>query len=469
MSARTHGPDGPVDLSGPGRHVHLVGIGGAGMSAIAEVLVAMGHRVSGSDRQESAVLARLRTLGIDARAGHDARNVEGADLVGVSTAIAGDNPEILRASGLGIPVLHRFALLAAIGARRSTLSISGTHGKTTTTAMTVAALEGAGLAPGYIVGGEVVGRGSGARWSDGPWFVLEADESDSTFLAPPRAGAVVTNVEADHLDHHGTFEALEAAFDRFVGETQGPVVICADDPGSARLVAIRPDAITYGTSAGSRVRIDEVRVDGGAMSWSARWGDGAEVRCHLPLPGLHLARNATAALTLAVAVGADPAAARDGLAGYRGVGRRFEHRGRAGGVTFVDDYAHLPTEVRAVLDTAAAGDWSRVVAVVQPHRYSRTEATAADYATVFEGVDVVVVTDVYPAGEAPRPGVSGKLVVDAVRRGGQVPVVEWWATRDELVEGLVGLLRAGDLCLTLGAGDLTTVPDVLVARLGGET
>lgn len=469
----------PFDLAGPPLHIHLVGIGGAGMSAIAEVLAALGHRVSGSDRAEGPVLRRLRAAGIDARSPHDGANVDGADVVGVSTAIPADNPEIEAARASGIPVHHRFDLLAAIGATRRTLSVSGTHGKTTTSAMCAFALDRAGLDPSFIIGGEVPGLGAGARWrtpaapqasADG-WFVLEADESDSTFLAPPRSAAIVTNVEADHLDHHGTMDALVAAFRTFLAETAGPRVVCADDPGAAALAGEVDGVATYGLSDDATFHIVDVEPTGSGSAWTVV-GPHGSTALRIGVPGLHVVRNATAAFAVAVLIGADPQGAARGLADYGGVGRRFEFRGSDRGVTFIDDYAHLPTEVEAVLAAAAAGRvdgrWSRVVAVFQPHRYSRTEAVWRDYTDSFVAADVAVVTEIYAAGEAARDGVSGRLIADAVAASTKAPSVEWAATREELLSTLDRVLSPGDLCLTMGAGDLTTLPDAMLARWSSE-
>ena len=406
-----------IDLGGPPLRIHLVGIGGAGMSAIAEVFTALGHQVSGSDRGESPMLALLREHGIDARVGHDAANVIGVDVVGVSTAIRADNPEVAAALAAGIPVGHRYDLLAAIGETRRTLSVSGTHGKTTTSALLALALDGAGLDPSFIIGGNVAGFGSGSRWTESEWLVLEADESDSTFLAPVRAGAIITNIEPDHLDHHGGFDELILAFERFAVETGGPVVICADDVGAAPLIDLTPGAVSYGVSEMADMVIADIETGADGTTWTVTDPDDTTTPLRIAFPGHHLVLNATAAFSLAVAVGAEPEAAATGIARYAGVGRRFEQRGSAGGVTFVDDYAHMPTEVRAVLSAArtSVGD-GRIVAVFQPHRYSRTADVWREYAEAFDLADVIVVCDVYAAGEDPIEGISGELIVDAIGR-----------------------------------------------------
>lgn len=464
-----------LDLLGPPLRIHLVGIGGAGMSAIADVLTALGHEVSGSDGSAGPALDRLRAAGVRVQVGHSASSIDAdMDVVGVSTAIPADNPEITVARSLGVPVCHRFDLLRAIGATRSTLAVSGTHGKTTTSALCALALDHAGMNPSFIIGADVPGLGGGARWTESPWLVLEADESDSTFLAPPRAGSIVTNIEADHLDHHGNLANLIDAFAEFAVGTDGPTVICVDDPIAAQLardLARRPATadrlLTYGSSDEALLRIiDPVREQQGT-AWGVTGGPLDGRRLTVELPGMHLVRNATAACALAVAVGAEPTDAIGGIGRYRGAARRYEFRGTSGGVTFIDDYAHLPTEVRAVMSAASTGE-SRVVCVFQPHRFSRTEAVWNDYGDAFDGADLLVVTEIYAAGESPRPGVTGRLIVDAVRSKRPDQQIEWLPTRRDLLDRLPELLQPGDVCLTLGAGDLTTLPDQLIERVAND-
>jgi UDP-N-acetylmuramate--alanine ligase len=363
-----------------------------------------------------------------------------------------------------LAVHHRYDLLAAIGALRSTLSVSGTHGKTTTSALLTLGLEAAGVHPAFLIGGVVAPFDTGSRWTDGEWLVLEGDESDSTFLAPPRRGCLVTNIEADHLDHHGTFDDLLAAFARFVAETDGPAVLCGDDGATRRLATTTTTAITYGRSPGVDAAITDVIAEPHGTTWTLRWR-GESLVVSVPRPGEHLVLNATAALVLAGAVGVDLDAAARGIADYAGVGRRYERRGRSAGVELIDDYAHLPTEVRAVLEAARQSGPRRLVAVFQPHRYSRTADHHADYATAFDAADVVVITDIYPAGEEPIAGVDGRLVFDAVAAADPGRAVHWAPTRADLVAVLAEVLADGDLCLTMGAGDLTTLPDDLLTVL----
>jgi UDP-N-acetylmuramate--alanine ligase len=469
------GAAAPLDLSIP-RRVHVVGIGGAGMSAIASVLVAMGHDVQGSDLKDSPGLERLRALGVGVRVGHAATNLDHPDVVAVSTAIPASNPEVSEARRRGVPVLRRADALAAIARTRRTIAVAGTHGKTTTSSMLALILVEAGWHPSFIIGGDVNEIGTGAVWDRGEWFVVEADESDGTFLELGATAALVTNVEPDHLEHYGGFDALRDAFDRFATDAPGPRVVCIDDAESAALVARLRAAghavCTYGTDPGADVHMAEVETGRDGTRMLLRRGGALLAEVHLPVPGLHNARNATGALAMATELGAPVDAAVRALARFGGVARRFEHRGEVDGVTFVDDYAHLPTEVSAALAAARAGAWRRVVAVFQPHRYSRTESLWATFADAFVDADLLVVTDVFASNERPRPGVTGKLIVNAVLDAHPWASVAYLPLRRDAQRYLLDVLRPGDLCLTLGAGDLTLLPDEVqseLARRGGRT
>ena len=465
--------------------IHLLGIGGAGMSAIAIVLDGLGHQVSGSDAMSSPVLDTLREAGIAVRVGHSNELVDSVDLVGSSTAIPPTNPELLAYQASGVPCVGRFELLSAIGERADVLSLSGTHGKTTTSALLTLMLQGTGEQPNCIVGAKVAGLGTGALWTGGTWLVLEADESDSTFLAPRRRGAVVTNLEPDHLDHHGSFEALRSSFVRFVNETEGPVLVCHDDEGARGLIGECPNALTYGfagTDLSSEdsvpngsvpdYRIERLEQSASGSRWDLIGPHGDRSKLQIAVPGLHLVRNASGAFALGVELGLDPVGLAAGLAEYRGVHRRFEHRAASHGVTFIDDYAHLPTEIAAVLQAAALprvegspdGSWSRIVAVFQPHRYSRTQEHAREFGSSFDQADLMVFTDIYPAGEAPIEGVTGELIAAAARDRYGSDAVLWCPKLDDVVEQVGGLLRPGDLCITLGAGDLTNAVERIVLQ-----
>jgi len=440
------------------------------MSGIATLLAESGHRISGSDAVDSPALDRLRNLGVTVWVGHDASHVTAIgrpDAVGASTAVADDNPELTAARDAGIPVLRRTELLPALAEIRPLLSVAGTHGKTTTTSILVAALRGSGEDPSFLTGAPVAALGgAAAAWRAGPWLVLEADESDGSFLSGPRAGLVVTNVEPDHLEHWGGWDQLLGGFRDVIAGTDGPRVVCADDPVAAELGSAL-GAVTYGTAAGSTHRIVDL-VLGPDGSRFRLVGRNSDVEVALPLPGLHNALDAAGALALVAELGLDVGAAAAGLADFGGVARRFERKGEVAGVTVVDDYAHLPTEVRAALAAGASGGWGRVVAVFQPHRYSRTQALWEEFGDAFVDADLLIITDVYAAGEAPRPGVTGKLIVDATLDRHPGRALAWMPTLDDVVSYLGAVLRPADLLMTIGAGDVTSVGprvlDMLAAR-----
>lgn len=454
-----------LDLSRPAT-VHVVGIGGAGMSAIATVLASMGHTVTGSDLRSSPVTERLQHAGIEVAVGHQAGNLEAADMVTVSTAVRPDNPEVVEAVRRGITVLRRSEVLAGIAALRRCIAVAGTHGKTTTASMLALILVEAGLRPSFLIGGDVNEIGTNAVWDDGEWLVVEADESDGTFLALRPDIAVVTNVEPDHLDHYESFDAVRAAFETFVGSARSRCVVGGDDQVASEIGRLG-GADTVGTGAGCRHRMSSVLAARSTVAFDLSGPDGAVIgRLAVPVPGLHNARNAAVAAVAGMAAGVPFDAAARALARFAGVARRFEFRGDVGGVTFVDDYAHLPTEVRAALAAARDGRWQRVVAVFQPHRYTRTASLWSEFGDAFADADIVVVTDVYGAGEAPIPGVSGQTVADAVRRSDPAKPVLYAPGRSDVRSVVRDLLQPGDLCCTLGAGDLTSLPDELLADPG---
>jgi UDP-N-acetylmuramate--alanine ligase len=462
-------PAPTIDLSTP-RHLHVTNVGGAGMSAIATLLVEMGHAVSGHDpADDTPFLAALRALGVAVTTGAGpAALPPDADAVVISTATTEDDVDVVAAKARRVPVLHRSAALAAICASRQVAAVAGTHGKTTTSALLATVLAETGTAPGWLVGAGIAGLGSNAAWGGSGPLVVEADESDGTFLAVGAEVAIVTNVEPDHLEHWGGEQALRDAFVEFVAAVPGPVVLCLDDAGAAALVGSARQPVTYGTDPASDYRIDGVVVEGTGVSFEVHHA-GERVAVTLPAaPGIHNARNGTAAIALAHQLGVPLELAAAALRQFRGVARRFEVRGEAAGVVLVDSYDHLPTEVAAALAAARAGGWRRVVCCFQPHRYSRTEALGSTFADAFADADLLAVTGIYPAGEPPRPGITGKVVVDAVLDAHPWRSVAWLPTLDDVTAYLGSTLRPGDLCLTLGAGDLTTVPDrvlrVLEAR-----
>jgi UDP-N-acetylmuramate--alanine ligase len=435
------------------------------MSAIALVLASMGHEVSGSDLKASPATVRLVAAGVAVSLGHDAAHVADAELVTVSPAIPESNPESTEARRRGLRVLSRAEILAELCASRRCVAVSGTHGKTTTTSMLALILVEAGLQPSFVIGGDVNEIGTNAVWDSGEWLVVEADESDGTFNFLEPELAVVTNVEPDHLDHYGTFDRLVAAFDTFCTDRPGGVVAGSDGDVGLEL-GRRHGADLVGFSEAATYRIERQTIGPAGASFDLLHGEVFLGRLAVPVGGASIANNAAIAAVAAMRIGAPFEAARRALARFAGVARRFEPRGETRGVRFVDDYAHLPTEVRSVIEAARALEPRRLVVVFQPHRYSRIAALGAQFAEAFTGADLVLVTDIFPAGEKPHPGVTGRLVVEAVSLAHPELEVTYVAGRGELQEHLRNLLRPGDLCLTLGAGDLTTLPDEVQAAPG---
>jgi UDP-N-acetylmuramate--alanine ligase len=431
------------------------------MSAIALVLRDMGHQVSGSDLKDSPVAERLRSRGITVAVGHAPGNVADIDAVTYSPAVQPENPELAEARRRDIRVVPRSEMLAAICATRRCLAVSGTHGKTTTASMLSLILVEAGLRPSFVIGADVNEIGTNAVWDTGEWLVVEADESYGTFRAITPDLAVLTNVEPDHLDFYGTFDVLRGAFADFVAGARLGSVVCADDPEAAA-IGREHSATSVGSDPGSTYVMEHLDLQRSSVSFSLRGPEGELGTITMGVPGLHNARNGATAVVAALQAGAPFTAAQAALARFAGVTRRFEFRGDANGVTFVDDYAHLPAEVRAALATARTGGWDRVVAVFQPHRFTRTAALASEFGSAFTDADVLVVTDIYSAGERPVPGVSGRLVADAVRDQDPRLPVSYVAGWEELRQTVAATLRPGDLCLTLGAGDLTQLPDQLL-------
>ncbi len=456
-------PEGTIDLSHR-RRAHLVGIGGAGMSGIARMLIQRGHEVSGSDRQESRTLDALRTMGAEIRVGHDADAVGDAEVVVRSTAIDDDNVELRAAADRGVPVLHRSEMLAALMRGRRTVLVSGTHGKTTTTSMLVVSLQGAGHDPSFAIGGALNEAGSNAHAGSGELFVAEADESDRSFLAYTSDVAVVTNVGSDHPDAFADLHDAVEAFHAFLRQRRAgaPAVICGDDPGAARLADAEPPVVTYGVDPTSDYRLVPADDDGSA---TLRTGGETIARVRVAMPGRHNLLNAAAALTTCHVLGADLERAADALASFTGPQRRFQRLGVAAGVEVVDDYAHNPTKLRAALAAARSVADGRLVVVVQPHLYSRTEALGAELGRASAGADLVVVTDVYGAREDPVPGVTGEIVADAAREAGADVIYE--PGLGEIPGLLVDRLDVGDLVLITGAGDVNQIGPELLRRLGG--
>lgn len=435
------------------------------MSAIAIALAEMGHSVSGSDLREQQVLDRVRAAGVEVIVGHRRDIVHDCVAVTASSAIPDRNIEIDEARTVGVAVLSRAGMLASICAAAKSLGVAGTHGKTSTSSMLMLILADAGVRPSFIIGGDVADMGTGAQWTGGDWLVVEADESDGTHVQLPLAGGIVTNVDVDHLDHFGTFEAIVGSFEQYLAQIQGPRVVCVDDPVLARL-APQLSCITYGTSPGADYRIGDVQSRDGCQHFTI-WHHGETlVELALPLRGIHNVRNATAAAALAHSIGIAPDAIQRALDRFGGVARRFDVRAVDAGVTLVDDYAHLPAEISAVLGAARTGGdgWSRLIAVFQPNRYNRMSLISHEYGSAFGQADVVVLTDIYPSGTQPIPGVTGKLVVNAVAEQDPTRRVVWLPQRRDLVDFVARELRDGDVCVSMGCGDIATFPDEVVQR-----
>jgi UDP-N-acetylmuramate--alanine ligase len=447
------------------KRVHFVGIGGAGMSAIAKVLLERGFEVSGSDLKSSRAITMLEAMGARVDIGHDERHVEGAGLVVVSTAIPQSNPESARAAELGIEVMQRGRALAALLEPHRSIIVAGTHGKTTTTSMIVTILRAAGVDPTYLIGAGLNDVGTNARSGTSDVAVAEADESDGSFLWLRPHVAVVTNVEMDHHDRWNDLQELEEAFSSFMssGDENGTIVVPAEDLGlMTRARAAGRSVTTFGV--GGDVAAEEISPGAEGSSFILVCGDRRH-EVELRVPGLHNVSDGLTAAAAAFAVGIPADAIARGLNAYRGVERRFQLRGKARGVTVIDDYAHHPTEVRATLAAARVGPWRRVVAVFQPHRYSRTAALFEDFGASFQEADRIVLMDVYGAGEEPVPGVTGKLIADAACVHLPGRSIAYFPHRSDLLGYLVSSVRPGDALLTLGAGDVTTVGDELLDRL----
>ncbi|MEX0991906.1 MAG: UDP-N-acetylmuramate--L-alanine ligase [Actinomycetota bacterium] len=456
------------DLEGIKR-VHMIGIGGAGMSGIALLLLAAGIEVTGSDLKDSYGLGGLRAAGARIEVGHRADHLGDPDAVVVSSAIPETNPELAEARRRGLPVFARAQVLASLARGRRSFAVTGTHGKTTTTSMLAVILERAGLDPSYSIGGDLNESGSNARAGGGNVFVAEADESDGSFLLLAGDVGIVTNIEEDHLDFYRGGEAeIREAFATFMDRCV-TVIAGGDDEGVRAAAALSTATpLLYGLGEYSDVRLTVRDPDGWDAEGTLDIG-GQDVDLRLRVPGVHNLLNATAALLAAREAGVDPAEAAEALAAFSGVRRRFEYRGSGGGAEFFDDYAHHPTEIAATLAAAArrAGH-ERLLAVFQPHRYTRTQSMWRDLGESLAEADVVVVTDVYAAGEEPIPGVSGKLLVDALAGTGWPHRLVYLPRRRDVVRFLSDETRSGDLVLTLGAGDITVVADETLERIREE-
>ncbi|MEA5444838.1 UDP-N-acetylmuramate--L-alanine ligase [Gammaproteobacteria bacterium AB-CW1] len=461
-------------------HIHMVGIGGTGMSGIAEVLNTIGYAVSGSDLRDSAVTRRLAELGIRVFRGHDAAHVKDVDVVVISSAVADDNPEVQAARDARIPVVPRAEMLAELMRFRRAVAVAGTHGKTTTTSLIASLLGEGGLDPTFVIGGRLNSAGANARLGGGRWLVAEADESDASFLHLQPIMAVVTNIDADHLEtYEGDYRRLREAFVQFLHNLPfyGLAVVCVDDPGVREILPeVNRSLISYGTAEDADVRGFDYRPEGAGSHFKVAFADGGTLSVRLNLPGRHNYLNALAAIAVARELEISEEAIRDALDHFQGIGRRFQVQGEigaAGGTALlVDDYGHHPSELRATLSAAREG-WPerRLVLVFQPHRYSRTRDLFEDFSEVLSEADVLVLTEVYAAGEVPVPGADGRSLARSVRARGKVDPVFVSASEDlaaELADTLAGVLQDGDLVLTMGAGDIGAISAALPGRLPAE-
>ena len=460
----------PFDLG----TIHFTGIGGIGMSGIAEILHNLGHPVQGSDIAANANVRRLQGLGIDVALGHDAENIGDAAVVVVSTAIRGDNPEIAAARARLTPVVRRAEMLGELMRLKWGIAVGGTHGKTTTTSLVAALMDAAGMDPTVVNGGIINAYGTNARLGDGDWMIVEADESDGSFLKLPATIAIVTNIDPEHLDHYGDFDALRFAFESFVGNIPfyGCAVLCLDDPEVQAMIPHLSDRriITYGLSPQADVRganlrhqadrtVFDVEIKQRIRGRQASFGNVA-----LPMLGEHNVRNALAALAVGWELGLDEKTICEALAGFKGVNRRFTRTGVANGITVIDDYGHHPVEIAHVLKAARAACRGRVIAVAQPHRYSRLNDLFEDFCSCFNDADKVLIADVYPAGEDPIPGADRDSLVDGLRNRGHrnVRALE---SADDLPGVIADIAGAGDFVICLGAGNITAWAHALPGRL----
>jgi UDP-N-acetylmuramate--alanine ligase len=443
--------------------IHFVGIGGIGMSGIAEVMHNLGYRVQGSDVAEGYVVQGLRDKGIEVKIGHNADNLGDAAVVVVSTAIKRANPEVEAALERRIPVVKRAEMLAELMRLKSTVAVAGTHGKTTTTSMVAALLDAGGIDPTVINGGIINSYGSNARLGDSEWMVVEADESDGSFLRLDGTIAVVTNIDPEHLDHYGSFDAIKDAFVQFIENVPfyGAALLCLDHPEvQAVLPRVRDRRIvTYGFSTQADIRGVNVTPFPGGNRFEAiiRQRDGSTrsiEHIELPMPGRHNVQNALSAIGVALELGVPDATIQQGFAKFGGVKRRFTKVGEVGGATIIDDYGHHPVEIRAVLSAAREGAAARVIAVVQPHRYTRLGNLMEDFQQAFNDADMVYVTPVYAAGEQPIEGVDAEALVEGLKRRGH-RAASTIGSAEELAEELAKVIQPGDLIVCLGAGDIT--------------
>ena len=447
-----------------GKRVHFIGIGGAGMSGLARISLSHGIKVSGSDAKDSNVVVALTALGVSVAVGHQSENVDGADLVVYSTAISEGNPERLRAIELGIPLIARATALALLMSETKSIAVAGTHGKTTTSSMLTVALQATGVDPSFAIGGTITASGSNAHRGTGEFFVAEADESDGSFIAYHPYGAIITNIEYDHVDYFADESAVFEVFKDFITtiDSDGFLIYCNDDKGARKLgsTVTSTRTFTYGTSPDSDLVIDQITLLPLGSSGRAIWHGKVVGKLALNVPGHHNLMNAAAALAAGIILEQTPVEMLDGLATFKGAGRRFEIKGTINGIRVIDDYGHHPTEIEVTLIAARrfAGE-GRLIVVFQPHRYSRTKAFIDNFATALDLADEVIVLEIYAASEKPIAGISSEAIVEKMKRGKFIP------NFIDAVEAVVQAAKPGDVVITLGAGDVSSLAPIIVEEL----
>jgi len=454
------------------QRIHLVGIGGIGMSGIAEVLLTLGYSVSGSDLKPSTITERLQDLGATIYEGHKASNADGAHVVVISSAVKPDNPEVVEAHKCKIPVIPRAEMLAELMRLKYGIAVAGAHGKTTTTSMVASILAAAHLDPTFVVGGRVNQAGTTARLGKGEYFVVEADESDRSFLMLAPVVAVVTTIDREHLDQYSSLDDIQGAFIQFVNRVPfyGAAILCIDEPNVQAIIpSVKRPIITYGTSSQADLIISEIKLEGGLGSEFRLTYKGEDLgmfRLAHP-PGMHNVRNAAAAAAVALYLNVPADLIREGLAQFAGVGRRFDIKGVVNDITVIDDYGHHPTEIRATLDAARTCKFNHLLVLFQPHRFTRTQHLWDDFCRAFNQADVLVLLDIYPASEAPIPGVTSEALAAALREAGHKNV-HYYRSMQEGIEFLLRQARPGDAIMTIGAGNVSRASNEFVVLLGTE-
>jgi UDP-N-acetylmuramate--alanine ligase len=450
------------------KRIHFVGIGGIGMSGIAEVLLNMGYAVSGSDLKESDTVKRLRDLGASVSIGHSGENVRGAGVIVTSSAVNDNNPEVIEAKSQNIPVIPRAQMLAELMRLRYGIAVAGSHGKTTTTSMVSTVLSRGGIDPTIVVGGKVKTLGSNARLGKGSFMVVEADESDGSFLLLSPVISVITNIDEEHLDYYKSLEELEGAFSSFANKIPfyGLSVFCIDCP-RVRAIADKFEkrSVTYGLDVGAELRAENVSISGFDTEFDVLLNSSALGRIILHVPGRHNAQNALAAVAVGMELGMSFGDIRDGLGEFSGIDRRLQIKGRGGDVLVLDDYAHHPNEIKATITAVRDSGLGRIVAIFQPHRYSRTNLLFKEFADVLQDIDILFLMDIYPAGEEPIPGVSSKSLYEYVKERGHKNVF-YSNGSENLVSSVLNTVKPGDVVITLGAGNVWTVGEKIAEAIG---